>query len=473
MTQKQRSLLVLALVGAATAGAGWLLSRDQLRIVAARTAEERAGKLFQFDPMGVTRVTVAHNGETSIVERVGTTREWRLLQPVAAAADRSAVEEVIGQFALMQATGVVEESASDLAPFGLKQPLTTVELTSPDATRVLHLGVVNEFNGEQYAMRGDGLKVWTVKAAPDVVFSMGSFGLREKRLASFEETEVRGLVVTPEKAAPYGLAHEGKSWSVVLPRAMPLDITVSASLLNLIGSTQVRGFVDENVTEPAKWGLDQPSARLRVEFVQRPAVEFTFARIDRGEERHLYVHRSDRTWVAELPLDATSALEQTLETMEDKTIATFDREQAHALRIEREGTPALLVQRARVEPTDGGESFEAWRMAAPLDAPVKPWRLNTLLHMLSGLRAVRVAAGSASDLSPFGLDKPRATVLVQDRNGKALLRLLIGKPQGKQSWVKSASGPRVFEVDTARLAEIPATPDELVELPAATPGAAP
>src|SRR5207302_3973130 len=74
---------------------------------------------------------------------------------------------------------------------------------------------------------------------------------------------------------------------------------------------------------------------------------------------------------------------------------------------------------------------DGWQITKPVAQKADQQGLEDLAERLGGLRAARVAALDATDLKPFGLDAPAATLtlVLKDRDGKPAEKVVqVGGP---------------------------------------------
>jgi len=92
----------------------------------------RSPFLFTRADIECTRLVCEQRGQSG-VERIEVIREgpqWRLISPLATRADRGAIERWLEALERAQTSGFVADNPSELLPFGLDRPMTTVEVHS-------------------------------------------------------------------------------------------------------------------------------------------------------------------------------------------------------------------------------------------------------------------------------------------------------------------------------------------------------
>ena len=84
------------------------------------------------------------------------------------------------------------------------------------------------------------------------------------------------------------------------------------------------------------------------------------------------------------------------------------------------------------------------------------------MHLLANLKGTAVVGHAPDDLAKFGLDAPVRTVTVQDGAGQSLAEVKLGREENGGVYATSGDG-RIFSVDRARLTELYAKADDLLD----------
>jgi hypothetical protein len=143
--------------------------------------------------------------------------------------------------------------------------------------------------------------------------------------------------------------------------------------------------------------------------------------------------------------DFRKQLTVTLEELRSRTLVPVNLTDAVGLSVSGEARFEKTVERV-------GDSNQ-WRLRKPLDALADREFMETLLIELNAWKVatfVKDDAKSKEDLAPYGLAQPRATAVVQPRDGSAVLLEIgaevSGKVEGKAPpvYLKHAGQPFVF-----------------------------
>jgi hypothetical protein len=441
------TLVLLVLAGGAVAAAWFGIAKKDEAAQARKAAEE---KLYAFAPAKVKAMTVEAKGETTSLTRAG--EGWRIESPVRAAAERATADAIVDRLAELKRKSSIARApdAAALARYGLAKPRAKVTLTLDGGKKeTLALGDENAFDGTAFVQTtgGDvdlvpGDLRWTVER--------GTFELRDKRLLPFEEKDLQRVsVVTPRLS--YELAREKHGWKLDAPLKERADDTTVSRVLGAIRGLRATAFLEPPQDDRAL-GLDEP--RWKVTLVS-PGATRTLAI---GEEaggrpapggktgpHPLHAKLEGSGEVAVLAEGSAKDLGQDLFALRDKSVLHFDRDEVAIARF-----------------TVGGSSFEAKKDSAA-------GRMAGLLWTLWSLKAKAFADESGRALAEHGLDHPAREVALLGKDGKELDHLYVSAGRGGRTFARSASSPRIVEIDGSALESLPRSAQDLAEKPGGSP----
>jgi hypothetical protein len=357
--------------------------------------------------------------------------------------------------------------AGGLERFGLDRPSVRVSAgLEGGGSAVLSLGETNAFDGSIFARAGSGPAV-VVGSDTRWPLERDLFDLREKRVLTLAEQDVARLEVAGPKGG-YALAREDGHWKVSGPISDRADDATVNRILGALRGLRATRFVDAPGPD-RDYGLDRPRFTVRLAAPGGAVRTLSLGappprRKGEPPEAVLYARVSGTRALAAVADSGAKDLEADAFALRDKTVLPFEREKVAAVRLESNGN-AIEVQKKPVAP-DAGPADD-WVLTSPRAAPVQRWKMSSLLATLSSLRATRFADESGKSAGERGLATPSRTVTLLGADGKALGRLEVGKEVGGKVYVRSSAGPRIYEVEKSRLADLPRSADDLEEKPAA------
>jgi hypothetical protein len=266
------------LLGSKTATGGDLYARrnDEKRVLLVAQYEETAlnkstfdlrdKSIVKFERDKVDGVDVIRDGDVVEFAKSGT--DWKMTKPLAARADFSAVEGLVGQVQTAQMKSVVGDAptAADLRKFGLDKPAIAVNVHLGSARATLQLGGKAE-DGTIYARDASKPDVYTVDSAIANDLRKPADDYRRKDLFEFRafnatrvELTRNGQTVVFERVK--GEGEEPPKWRRVGPTPGEPESGKVDSLLAGLADIRATSFVPST----SKTGLDSPAMTVVAKF---------------------------------------------------------------------------------------------------------------------------------------------------------------------------------------------------------------
>jgi hypothetical protein len=268
----------------------------------------------------------------------------------------------------------------------------------------------------------------------------------EKVFSGVEADKIDQVTIKSESGDRTTVQKQSSKWQVTAPVTAAADEGELSGLTSNLSSLEMQRVVDEQPADLKQYGL-QP-ARVEVGFKAG------------GQERHLLVGQKTPTGTdlyAKLPdkprvflissyLDST--FNKSTFDLRDKTVLKFDREKVDSLEI---ASADRTLKFAKKGPD--------WRMTAPVDARADFSAIEGVVGRLNTAQMKALTAPDATDLKPYGLDKPAYTVRLGA--GSAQAALAIGKSAGEGVfYAKDLSRPLIFTVESALVDELKKPADD-------------
>jgi hypothetical protein len=92
-----------------------------------------------------------------------------------------------------------------------------------------------------------------------------------------------------------------------------------------------------------------------------------------------------------------------------------------------------------------------WYIKEPIETLADNSTIGSLLSSIEGLKRERVLEESANNLSPYGLENPRFTVILKKADGEEMPKLLVGKkaPVGNSIYIKKGDDQKILLVSSS------------------------
>jgi hypothetical protein len=352
---KPRSLLVLLVVVLGLGAFVWFYERKLPSTEEAKAQEKRVLPGLEADE--VREVTIVRGGTTVKLVREGAPpgpspslpppAEWRLTAPLAARADRTAVDGLLSSLLALDKSRTLGKV--DKKQYGLAPPEARVTLVATKGTRVLEVG--RELPGTDQravALAGEPDVLTTTSSFwSDLAKAPGEWRSRELFPGSREDVE---RVSLQRGATKVILARRGEEPWIEAPLSDRADGERFDALLDALTGLQVVEFLDQPPGPPATLGLEPPAEVVEVvrKGQARPFRIELGASHGEGEAAARYARADGQLVTLEAPpLDEAAARSpQDWRSRSWTTFAVYDVEEAVIKDGQKDGQGPLTLTRA-------------------------------------------------------------------------------------------------------------------------------
>ncbi|MGH7878597.1 MAG: DUF4340 domain-containing protein, partial [Candidatus Binataceae bacterium] len=272
----------------------------------------------------------------------------------------------------------------------------------------------------------------------------------------------------------------GDQWTIVKPRDYAADNDAVAAFLRALGAAQVTRFVDDNPSDPARYGLANPSLAVTLANVANGPAEtmrFGFNQPE-ADANATYARTGDSpdSPVYSVATSVFNLANKSFDDLRDKTVMHFDPKSV--ARLHFVGGP---VDETLERAADKKWTISSQDKTAPAELPVA----ESFLDQLHSLKATKIPEDPMSDPRHFGMVTPTLTITLAGKDGKELgvLRAsmleITQKPKDSDQkpvtttigYVTSSLDPAVFEVNAQAVRDLEQTANRLRSdvLPTPTP----
>ena len=193
---------------------------------------------------------------------------WYLEQPLAAKADKVALESILDNFCPLKYDRLVTESAGgDLKNFGLSKPEIELRLFAKDSTRPAHtilLGKKNNLDSSSYAKLAAGGKVVSIAAYKRENLEKDLFAFRDKRFFELDNLAVIGMSYQYDSGR-FSFYKKDERWFMEKPLFSLAQEAKVSDILSAASMLEAKSFAGTiSSASSREFGLEKPL--LTVEF---------------------------------------------------------------------------------------------------------------------------------------------------------------------------------------------------------------
>jgi hypothetical protein len=211
---KFRGLLVAVVLLAALGG---VLYWSQRHKPGAEPANVALPAILKLDAKSVTALTLRPKGAPPIVLQPAGQAVWKITAPIAFRANSEDVGQMVSTLANVVPERVVDDSASNLAPYGLSDPALIVDVTlKNNQTAHLLLGDKTPTGESIYAMVPGNPHVYTLNQWVDNTLGKSLDDLRDRHLVPVQTPDVNQVEIV-RSGEDYLLARDPDGWHIQKP----------------------------------------------------------------------------------------------------------------------------------------------------------------------------------------------------------------------------------------------------------------
>jgi Domain of unknown function (DUF4340) len=358
---------------------------------------------------------------------------WRIVKPIKADADQSALDSLTRTLAQAQLTKTIEAKPASLAPFGLDKPAVVVTITADKGgpLPVLDVGKMSPIgNGAYVKLAGAPAVLMTTSDFPAAV-SKPVNDLRSHELMTFNMDQANKIAIQSGPGGRIEVDKQGGKWQIVQPAHYLADSDAVSQFLTTLANARVADFVSDAPKDLGKYGLEKPKLELSIFTGKDDARHALLLGLEEPQGSKVYAKRASDPFVFAVDDTLIGKVNLNVSDLRDKTVMAFDPAKAGRLEIDNRGKLYAL------ELASNGK----WQVVAGGKAsPASGSAVQTFLDELSNLKGSKIVADPMTEANKYGLNKPTEKITVFDKGGKRIGTVELAQLQSKVEVSKSAPG---------------------------------
>ena len=358
---------------------------------------------------------------------------WGLTQPVQAKGDTLAFLDYLAELQILKITRVVEESANDLANYGLKDPSLKFTLKFKDqSTKTLLIGDNSPMGHDLYGMLAGESRVLLISAFRDSL-ERKVYDLRDKTLLQFKTGEAQSIQLI-RKDETFKLQRDDQGWKFANEAGLKSDADEVQNFLYAALRGQAKAFIDEKPESLSNYGLDKPRIMLVVKLKNATEEKEATLLIGSKKEDEGYYAKSNAAKVVLVSDKLIDTLSKRSVTFLDRKLTALDEKKVTAFSLSSAEEQIKVVRKG-----------EAWTITQPETTAGDSATVNSLLFDFKEARVQEYIQTEITDPVLFGLEQPKQTFSIE-QEGQALWSLGIGNrtSDGKHVFANRSSDSTVF-----------------------------
>ena len=442
--------LVMVLV---LAGLGLYLYAIELPQKESHERQDTADKkvlLFEQETLsGLTITTDRHEIAFARTPQQG----WVLTAPLKTEADQREVQNLIRALVTGTVTRVVEDRPTNLSPFGLDNPVTTVTVVAGTARETFSIGDSGPLSSTLYVLRESDRKVLLTNLAPKDFLNKTVMTFRRKDILHMSQGDVERIRLTyptTEIVLYQGQVKPKSKWKLRYPIEAEADQTEVRALLFRLEDLRAQGIVDPGPERDAlAKTLTVPKVKVAIHTTDG---DQTVKLYQPGEAGGVAIAETSHDGpLYRISATAITDLTKELFIFQDKRLLGIDYTDIAILSVKTLTEQYVLINQQN-------EWVLEDQPAEKLDQQATDLFVSRVANVPAEERVIK----QAGPLAPYGLVTPAAEFIATGRDGKIAGKLSIGSHADGLAYAMGQRIPGIFQIRADLLTQIPKKNEFLV-----------
>jgi len=429
---KLRGLWIAIGVLAALSGALYWSNHRKPGENAAKASPEETPNILSVSQADVTHLAIHRRDEPQLDLSRNDSGTWQITAPEASAADQDAVSNVLSTLSSLNAERLLENKASEVAPYGLIHPALEVEVTLKDSkTQKLLIGDQTPAGNAYYAMLASDPRLFTLAGYNKSSLDKTPSDLRDKRLLTADFDKVSQIELITQKSGKKEdivFARNKEAWQLLKPKPFRTD---NDQVEELIRSLKAAKFESATPAEDAKSAAAFQSAAPAA-MVQVTGASGAQKLEVRKLKNDFYAKSSVLSGAYKVPASLGNELGKSVDDFRNKKLFDFGYEDPDKVEV-RDGSKAYFLTRS---------GSDWW---GPDGKKLDDGDVQTLLSNLREL--------TASKFVDSGFTTPALEITVVSQDRKRTEKVLVSR-HGEEYVAKRENEQELYELTGSAVTEL-------------------
>jgi hypothetical protein len=424
---KGSGLIVAAVILAGLVGA--LYWSNHHKPAETEAAADAPPKILAVKTPDISKFDLKKDGTEQVAAERNGAGQWQITSPAALPADQGAVSSLLGTFSSFNSERLVEEKASNLAPYGLDAPKFEVDLREKNnQTRSLLLGDATPAGNAIYAKLGGDPRIFTIPSYDKTSIDKSANDLRDKRLLTVNPDKISEVDLIAKKQE-MAFGRNKDEWQIVKPKPLRADVAQVDSLVRALTDAKMELSATDDLKKTASaFASATPVATAKVT-AESGSQELQV----RKNKDDYYAKSSAVEGVYKVPSTLGKALDKSLDDFRNKKLFDLGSDDPNKIEV-RDGVKTYFLTRS-------GEDW--WSGDAKKEDP------GTVQDLVDKIREL-----SASKFVDSGFTAPVIDLTVTSGDGKKVQKVSISKAGDNYIAIRENQPTTLYQLDSKTVQDL-------------------
>jgi Domain of unknown function (DUF4340) len=372
---------------------------------AVKASADTSPAILKLDASMITRLDLEKKDAKPIVLTKADSGEWKITGPQPFGADQTVVSGILSTLSSLNSERMVENSASDLKPYGLDQPALQLDISEKNKkTQKLLIGDDTPTGGAVYAMLFGDPRVFTMATYAKTSVDKSLTDLRDKRLLTVNPDKISRIELTRRNQA-IEFGRNKDEWQMLKPKPQPIDSFQVGELVRKLTDARMDLSSSDSKDAAAAFARGTLLATAKVtDESGTQELQVRKAQVGKTEDKY-YARSSAVDGIYKINSDLGQALDKGVDEFRNRKLFDFGFGDPNKVEL-HVGSKAYFFTR-------GGEDW--WQDGKKMDAG----KVQSLISKLRDL--------TAEKFLDSGFANPTIDVTVTADDGKRVEKVLMAK----------------------------------------------
>ena len=378
--------------------------------------------ILKLDQSSIEKLELKKKDAEPVVLTKAGSGDWQISAPKSLRADQSAVTGILSDVSSLNSERLVDDKASNLAPYGLDQPALELNLTEKNNHSQKLLIGSNTLTGSVYAALANDPRVFTIASYSKTSLDKGLNDLRDKHLLPVNADKVSQIELI-RKNQDIGFGRNKDAWQILKPKPYRADGAQVSELLNKLADAKMDLAASDSSDASLAFSKATPVATAKL------TDESGTQQLEVRKDKDTYYAKSSAVEGAyKVDAELGKALDKSVDDFRNKKLFDFGYDDPNKIEL-RNGAKSYSLTRG----TGGYDDW--WSNGKKMDA-----NAETLVSDVRDL--------SASKFVDSGFSNPAIELIVTSEDGKRMEKVSLAKA-GDHYIAKRENDPSLYQVDAS------------------------
>ena len=416
-------------------------------------------KVLLFEQDSLSGLTIKTDQQELVFARTPE-KGWVLTAPLSTEADQREVQSLIRALVTGIVARTVEDHSTNLAPFGLDNPVTTITVVAGAARETFSIGDSGPLTSTLYVLRESDHKVLLTNLAPKDFVNKTLMTFRRKDLLSLSQGDVERIRLTypTTEIVLYQAQEKPKSkWKIRYPIEAAADQTEVRALLFRLEDLKALGIIDPGPERDALTKtLTAPKVKVTIHLADGDQTVKVYQPDPASGEA--FAETSPTGPLYRINPGMIRDLTKELFTFQDKRLLGIDFADIAMLSVKTSAEQYVLINQQN-----------EWVLEDQPTERLDQQAVDLFVSRIANAPAEERVIKQAGPLAPYGLVTPAAEFIATGREGKIAGKLSIGSHANGLAYAMGQRIPGLFQIRADLLTQIPGKKDLLAAQAEKTP----